>query len=52
MLLRYSLKLEVESACIEQAVDQTITEGARTTDIGGKLSTRQMTDEIIKRIGE
>jgi len=52
MLLRYSLKLEVEAACIEQAVDQTITEGARTTDIGGKLSTRQMTDEIIKRIGE
>ena len=52
MLLRYSLKLEAEAACIEQAVDQTITEGARTTDIGGKLTTRQMTDEIIKRIGE
>src|SRR5688572_19477477 len=52
MLLRHSLKLEVEAACIEQAVDQTITAGARTTDIGGKLSTRQMTDEIIKRIGE
>jgi 3-isopropylmalate dehydrogenase len=52
MLLRHSLKLESEAACIEQAVDQTITEGARTTDIGGKLSTRQMTDEIIKRIGE
>ena len=52
MLLRHSLKLEVEAACIERAVDETVTAGARTTDIGGKLSTRQMTDEIIKRIGE
>ena len=52
MLLRHSLKLEAEAACIEQAVDQTITGGARTTDIGGKLTTRQMTDEIMKRIGE
>ena len=33
MLLRHSLKLKAEAACIEQAVDQTITEGARTTDI-------------------
>ena len=50
MLLRHSLKLEVEAASIERAVDETITAGARTTDIGGKLSTRQMTDEIIKRL--
>jgi 3-isopropylmalate dehydrogenase len=52
MLLRHSLKLEVEAASIEKAVDETIIAGARTTDIGGKLTTRQMTDEIIKRIGE
>jgi len=50
MLLRHSLKLEVEAATIERAVDETITAGARTTDIGGKLTTRQMTDEIIKRL--
>jgi len=50
MLLRYSLKLEAEAAFIEKAVDETITAGARTADIGGKLTTRQMTDEIIKRI--
>src|SRR5687768_1113415 len=49
-LLRHSLRLEVEAACIEKAVDQTISEGARTTDIGGKLTTRQMTDEIIKHL--
>ena len=50
MLLRYSLKLETEAAAIEKAVDETITEGARTADIGGKLTTRQMADEIIKNL--
>ena len=48
MMLRYSFKLETEAASIEKAVEQTITDGARTADIGGKLTTRQMTDEIIK----
>jgi 3-isopropylmalate dehydrogenase len=50
MMLRYSLKLEEEAVCIESAVDATITAGARTADLGGKLTTRQMADEIIKRI--
>jgi 3-isopropylmalate dehydrogenase len=50
LLLRYSLKLEEEAMLIERAVDETITEGARTTDLGGKLTTRQMTDEIIKHL--
>jgi 3-isopropylmalate dehydrogenase len=50
LLLRYSLKLEEEATSIERAVDETITSGARTADLGGKLTTRQMADEIIKRI--
>lgn len=50
LMLRYSLKLEEEAVCIENAVDATITSGARTADLGGKLTTRQMTDEIIKTI--
>ncbi len=50
MLLRYSLKLETEAAAIEKAVDEVITEGARTADLGGKLTTRQMADEIIKKL--
>jgi len=50
MLLRYSLKLESESSALESAVEDAITEGCRTTDIGGKLTTRQMADEIIKRM--
>jgi 3-isopropylmalate dehydrogenase len=48
LMLRYSLKLEEEALMIERAVDQAITDGARTVDLGGKLTTRQMTDEIIK----
>jgi 3-isopropylmalate dehydrogenase len=50
MLLRYSLKLEAEAAAIEKAVDEVITAGARTADLGGKLTTRQMADEIIKKL--
>jgi len=48
LMLRYSLKLENEARTIEQAVDTAITDGARTTDLGGNLTTRQMTDEVIK----
>ena len=50
LMLRYSLKLENEARSIEEAVDQTITAGARTADLGGTLTTRQMTDEIIKHL--
>jgi len=50
MLLRHSLGLEAEAAAIEKAVDETISAGCRTADIGGKLSTHQMADEIIARL--
>ncbi len=50
MMLRYSFKLEAEAAAIEAAVERTIADGARTADIGGKLSTKQMADEIIRRL--
>jgi len=50
MLLRHSLGLASEAMSIEKAVDQSITDGARTADIGGKLNTHQMTDEIIARL--
>jgi 3-isopropylmalate dehydrogenase len=50
LLLRYSLKLEEAAQAMETAVNQTITDGARTADLGGKLTTRQMTDEIIKNL--
>jgi 3-isopropylmalate dehydrogenase len=50
MLLRHSLGLEAEAAAIEKAVDETITAGCRTADLGGKLNTTQMADEIIARL--
>jgi len=50
MLLRHSLELEEEAAAIEGAVSKVVTDGARTADLGGKLTTRQMADEIITRI--
>lgn len=47
LLLRHSLELEAEAMSIENAVDEAITNGARTVDVGGTLSTKQMADEII-----
>ena len=38
------------AAAIEQAVDATITAGARTADLGGSLGTTAMADEIIARL--
>jgi 3-isopropylmalate dehydrogenase len=50
MLLRHSFKLESEAAAVEAAVDAAIAEGCRTRDLGGALTTTQMTDEIIRRL--
>ncbi len=50
MLLRHSLGLNEEAASVERAVDEAINWGARTVDVGGKLDTRQMANEIIKRL--
>ncbi|MCM2333079.1 MAG: 3-isopropylmalate dehydrogenase [Anaeromyxobacteraceae bacterium] len=50
MLLRHSLGLPAEAAAIEAAVDRTITEGCRTADLGGQLTTREMAAEILKRL--
>jgi 3-isopropylmalate dehydrogenase len=50
MLLRHSLSLDSEAKAIEDAVHRAISEGARTKDLGGSLSTQQMADEILKRV--
>jgi 3-isopropylmalate dehydrogenase len=50
MMLRHSFKLEAEAESIENAVYRTVTDGARTADLGGTLSTRQMANEIIKNL--
>lgn len=48
LLLRYSLKLEDEAAALENAVEKAIHARACTPDLGGKLSTSQVADYMLK----
>ena len=50
MLLRYSLNLEQEAGLIEKAVQKTINQGYTTTDLGGNLSTREITEIILSML--
>ncbi len=50
MLLRHSLGLNREAKVIEKAVHETIRSGARTKDLGGEMTTRTITNEIIKNL--
>jgi 3-isopropylmalate dehydrogenase len=50
LMLRYSFKLQKEAAALEFAVDQAVTDGCRTADLGGKLTTKQMAEEVIRRL--
>ena len=50
MLLRHSLGLETEAQAIEEAVQTAISNGHRTPDLGGDLSTQSLTDEIIQNL--
>jgi 3-isopropylmalate dehydrogenase len=52
MMLRHSLRLVAEAGVIEDAVDGAISDGCRTGDLGGKLGTRQMTEEILRRLDQ
>jgi len=54
MLLRHSLRLEVEAAAVETAVSAVIQDGARTADFAEKgrtaLTTRQMGDAVLQKL--
>lgn len=50
MLLRHSFKLTEEAHCVEHAVEGAIEDGARTGDLGGGLSTQEMSTEICARL--
>jgi 3-isopropylmalate dehydrogenase len=50
LMLRHTFKLETEAAAIESAVNQAITEGCRTKDLGGKMTTAEMAGEVVKRL--
>ena len=55
LLLRHSLGLHAEAGAVENAINLTIADGGRTTDIASDgdtvLTTGKMTDEIIARLG-
>lgn len=50
LLLRHSLKLENEAKQIEAAVEQVLSAGKRTADLGGKLTTREMTAAVLAEL--
>jgi 3-isopropylmalate dehydrogenase len=50
LMLRYSFNQEAAAARLEAAVDQVITAGKVTGDLGGTLNTTAVTDEIIARL--
>ncbi|MCX7984463.1 MAG: 3-isopropylmalate dehydrogenase [Bacteroidetes bacterium] len=50
LLLRYSLKLEREAIAVETAVAQAIADGCRTKDLGGAMTTQEMSKEVIVRL--
>ena len=50
LLLRYSLGREEEARAVERAVNATIAGGARTPDLGGKMSTKEVGARIVKEI--
>jgi 3-isopropylmalate dehydrogenase len=54
MMLRFSFNLVAEATAIENAVEQTLQEGNRTSDIyrgyGTSVGSKQMTDAILKQL--
>jgi len=50
MVMRWSLKRPEAADRIWKAVDQALAAGARTADLGGKLTTREMSEQILKRL--
>jgi 3-isopropylmalate dehydrogenase len=47
MLLRHSLGMEPEALRIESAVAKALSGGARTLDLGGRMSTSEMGDAVL-----
>ncbi len=52
MLLRYSFKLEAEATCIESAVADVLTSGARTKDLVKSGQSAVTTSEMGRRVAE
>ncbi|MCC7358391.1 MAG: 3-isopropylmalate dehydrogenase [Anaerolineales bacterium] len=51
LLLRHSLNLPREAAAIEAAVNDALSAGARSADLGGRSSTTAMTAAVLAHLG-
>jgi 3-isopropylmalate dehydrogenase len=52
MLLRHGLKAPDAAVRLERAVLEALRAGARTADIGGRATTQEMTEAVLRRIQE
>jgi 3-isopropylmalate dehydrogenase len=52
MMLRHSFQLEKEAACVEKAVSEVLSQGARTADLAGKAHSAISTTEMGCRVVE
>lgn len=50
MMLRHSFGMDSQADAIERAVAAALADGAHTRDLGGSLSTSEMTQAVIERI--
>jgi 3-isopropylmalate dehydrogenase len=50
LLLRHGLSREPEAAAIESAVDRAVSDGLRTTDLGGSATTAQATEAVLAHL--
>jgi len=50
LLLRHSLSMPDAARAIETAVYEVLSAGCRTADLGGKLTTREMTDRVLEEL--
>ncbi|HBR31116.1 MAG TPA: 3-isopropylmalate dehydrogenase, partial [Clostridiales bacterium] len=50
MMLSFTFRLEDEAKEIEDAVEAVLDEGFLTNDIGGELTTDEITEKILEKI--
>ena len=50
LLLRHGLSRAAEAAAIESAVDRALSDGLRTTDLGGSATTAQATEAVLAHL--
>jgi 3-isopropylmalate dehydrogenase len=48
LMLRHGLSMDEQAAAVESAVDQALANGLRTSDLGGRASTAEATQAVLK----